>query len=448
MRKVALQHDSGKDLAKMEKIIRTPSKAAGGITAKEKILMDKHSRLWTNRILRTEPIDVVAITSAIEDLYRVANLPKPIVVVVPSPLVMAFVFGAAASIWNKRIALPKAATLAATGATTRRATRAATQAATGAATQAATLAATDAATYAATDAATYAATDAATHAATYAATRAATWAATGAAMRAATWAATGAATDAAVRAAATDATTLVAMAGAVKACYELGGKEGLLNAKKWVSNYQGGNMWGYYDCYLTAMRDIIGLKLKEHASYEAWERATIHGGFRVLHRKFCVVSDFPVVLKVDERNLPHCSNGPSHQWRDGWALYHWHGVRVPEQWIINPNSLTVAEAISWPNMEQRRAACEIIGWARILRELDAKTLDIHSDPNVGELIEVALPNVGLARFVRVLCGTRREFVIPVPPEMRSALEAQAWMGGPEDHTAFLEGKFLHPGTRT
>ena len=48
----------------------------------------------------------------------------------------------------------------------------------------------------------------------------------------------------------------------------------------------------------------------------------------------------------------------------------------------------------WPNIEQRRAACEIVGWNRILAELDAKSLDKHPDPQIGELVEVSLPDAG------------------------------------------------------
>jgi len=78
-------------------------------------------------------------------------------------------------------------------------------------------------------------------------------------------------------------------------------------------------------------------------------------------------------------------------------------------------------------MEQRRAACEIVGWAKILKELNAKTIDTHANRMVGELIEVELPDVGRNRFLRVMCGTNREFALPVPPTIWRAIEAQAWL---------------------
>lgn len=191
-------------------------------------------------------------------------------------------------------------------------------------------------------------------------------------------------------------------------------------------------MWAGYDCYLTACRDILGLELREHEAYTHWEQAAIHGGFRVMHEEFCLVSDFPELILKDEQNRPHCETGPSHRWRDGWSLYHWHGIRVPAEWIENKASLTPQVALSQTNMELRRAACEIIGWNRILSELDAKTIDRDNDPEIGELVEVSLPDLrNKARFLRVRCGTGREFAIGVPPHINKALDAQAWIVGLE-----------------
>ena len=191
-------------------------------------------------------------------------------------------------------------------------------------------------------------------------------------------------------------------------------------------------MWASCDCYLTAARDILGLRLPEHVSYAFWEQAAIHGGFRVMHEEFCLVSDFPEIIKVDAENRPHCENGPSHRWRDGWSLYHWHGVKIPAEWVEDKASLSAKTALTWGDIEQRRAACEIVGWEKILRELNARTIDKDADPEIGELVEVSIPGVGKERFLRVKCGTKRQFALPVPPTMKTALQANAWTFGYDD----------------
>ena len=328
----------------MTKIIRTKMRAEGGITAVERSAMEEHAKLWIKRVLRTDPIEPDKIIPAIEALYAAANLKKPRVVIVPSPMVMAFAYGAASAIWYIR---KKQKTTA---------TRAATRAATATATATA----------------------------------------------------------------------------AAAACNDLAGQLGISCAKQWFNNYHGGNMWSSYDCYLTAARDILGLKFPSHTKYVSWEEAAIHGGLRVMHEEFCMVSDFPEVLKMDAENRPHCSDGPSHRWRDGWSLYHWHGTRIPDEWIEIPEFLTPQVALSCTNLEQRRAACEILGWSRVLKELGAKTIDRDNDPEIGELVQVSLPGLPIpARFLRVQCGTGREFAIGIPPHINKALDAQAWMVGLE-----------------
>src|ERR1700748_1834334 len=113
------------------KIIRTKSKAHGGITAREKQLMDEHSALWISRAMRTDPIEPGKIVTPIEGIYSAAGLKNPRVVIVPSPLVMAFSYGASAAIWYARKNPGKRnATNSATDSATRIATDSATNRAT------------------------------------------------------------------------------------------------------------------------------------------------------------------------------------------------------------------------------------------------------------------------------------------------------------------------------
>ena len=96
----------------------------------------------------------------------------------------------------------------------------------------------------------------------------------------------------------------------------------------------------------------------------------------------------------------------------------------------------------------RRAACALIpgGWETILKELEAKTIDRDGDPQIGELVEVGLPGEGKeklrARYLRVQCGTGRKFAVCVPPDTKTALDAQAWMLG------LPTEKFTRPEIRT
>jgi len=121
-------------------------------------------------------------------------------------------------------------------------------------------------------------------------------------------------------------------------------------------------------------------------------------------------------------------------------LYHWHGVSIPAEWVTGkPPSAT--EALTWANVEQRRAAAEIVGWATILDQLKAKVIDKDPDPQIGTLLEVDLPDAGKERFLSIVCGTGRRFALPMPREIKTARAGNAWSYG-------LSPEELRPEVRT
>ncbi len=367
----------------MGKIVRTKTRATGGITAEEKLRLDAVAADWTANAFRTDPVDPERLTSAIKRLYAAADLREPRVVIVPSPLVMAAAYGASAAIWYRR----KNATRAATDDATRDAT--------------------------------YAATDDATRAATYAATDDATRDATDAATRDATYAATDDATD--------DATPM-------KTCFAIAGELGVACAKMWYRPYQGGNMWSYVPAYFAGLRDVIGLDLPVFAKWQAYEDCAREGGFRVLHEEFCIVCDRPEILRVDEQNRPHSEVGPSHRWRDGWSLHHWHGTRVPAHWIEDRANLKASEVMAERNVEVRMAGCQILGWAKVADQLDRKVIDGDPLTDIGALVELTMPGLPEpGRFLMAQCPRNGTICEGVPrvsdidgQPITTAIAAQAW----------------------
>lgn len=203
-------------------------------------------------------------------------------------------------------------------------------------------------------------------------------------------------------------------------------------------------MWAAWAGFLQAARDVLGLQLPQHAKYQAWEDCALHGGFRVLHEEFCIVSDFPAEIHKDEQNRPHNEFGPSHRWRDGWELYFWHGVKVPKEWITEKR-ITAGEALNWANVEQRRAACEILGWANVLEAPSLNPKIINEDePHIGTLIQVDLPDAPAQWFLKYRCGTGRWFAESVNDKsFNTALKANAggngWrgLGDPLDFIPFV-----------
>lgn len=195
----------------------------------------------------------------------------------------------------------------------------------------------------------------------------------------------------------------------------------------------GGNQWSGWAAYLSFFRHVVNLDIN-YDKFRHWEDAALFGP-RFLSENFWIISALPVHVKRDEQNRPHSAVGPFCAWPDGFALWYWHGVRVPRQWIEAPESVDPAIALTWPNIEQRRCLAEIIGWRRIIEKLRVRSIDVDVDPQIGELVEVDLPDAPKQRFLRVRCATGRDFVLPVERAMKTAKQAQASTWGITDPKA-------------
>jgi hypothetical protein len=142
----------------------------------------------------------------------------------------------------------------------------------------------------------------------------------------------------------------------------------------WSNVYQGGRMWAGWMSYLTSFRDLGWLNLPEYEALKHYENAA-DAGFRVMHPEFCIVCDNPAFIHIDELSRPHAEDWPSHQWRDGWSLYFWHGQMVSEDIILDPASITIKRIEGEENAEVRRVMVERFGIGRYLHETGAKLID-------------------------------------------------------------------------
>ena len=321
---------------------------------------------WIANAMSTKPMDDEdrsAMRIAIKGVYEAANLtppPENRIVFVPSPFVAKFAGGFAAAIWWLR-KNPKNKSLD----------------------DAATRDATDAATYDATRDAT----DAATCDATYDATRDATRDATDAAQK---------------KSESFDKNSWFRFD--VKAMSKISidfnlGKFGLKCAASASRMYQGGNFWSGWVAYLSFFRHIAKLDI-DYSKFDHWEKATIHGSYRIMHSEFCIISDRPKKLQVDNQNRPHCFQGPYCEWSDGSALYAIHGVRVP-MWICETkvDEFTKEMILSENNVDFRRCIIQKIGINKAIELLGADVVDTY-DSQVGgkyELLMVDYTNTGEKR---------------------------------------------------
>jgi hypothetical protein len=133
----------------------------------------------------------------------------------------------------------------------------------------------------------------------------------------------------------------------------------------------------------------------------------------------------PRVL-FDTAGRLHNETGNGVEYPDGWGSYAWHGVRVPETVIMQPDALTRDDFMRERNLEVRRVMQECMG-DRFVTTLGGTLLD---DGPRGQLWEVQMPAhgpEGVARYVHINdASTPRDYFLQVPPTIQTAEEAFAW----------------------
>lgn len=194
----------------------------------------------------------------------------------------------------------------------------------------------------------------------------------------------------------------------ISTCYRVSG---------WDSGY---GAWMDFWNRIGLIDNEAALKYIDYLRSGVWSLISLKG--------LAIVSRPPTVCR-DAENQVHSESGPAIKFADGFSVYIWHGTRIPQEWIENPETLTPDIALTHKNVEQRRCAAEIMGWDRILQELTPTVVDTNPNPEIGTLLKVDLPGAPGEQFLRVKCGTGRTFALPVPPDMSTAREANAWTYG-------------------
>jgi hypothetical protein len=224
--------------------------------------------------------------------------------------------------------------------------------------------------------------------------------------------------------------------------YKTGQKMDKEKVRQSLYNSYGGSLYSAWPSFVTFLRDVLNWENPELENFKHYENLSRTVGWAWWHEEVFAVSDRPEQIKLDDEGRLHCEEGPAIKYRDGWGVYSWHGTKIPGEWIENKESLTASVALTWSNIEERRCACEILGWDNILEELNAQVVDDSGDPEIGVLLECEIPEIGRERFLRVRCGTGRQFALPVPQNMRTAKQAQAWTWNLD------EDSFVKPEVRT
>ena len=222
-----------------------------------------------------------------------------------------------------------------------------------------------------------------------------------------------------------------------------------LGASLWASLWasRGSEWWGQHEAYWILFylfcRDVLGTKYdaKRSRQLDMWRDIAQSCCWWWCYENYVVISERPTVCRMTEQEgRLHCEDGPALAFADGYSLYRWHGVTVPDDVIMHPETITVAHIDGETNAEVRRVLMERYGESRYLA--DSGVSPIHTD-GYGTLFRKEIPNDEPLVMVRVINSTpepdghRKIYMLRVPPTIETAHAAVAWTFG-------MDAKDYHP----
>ncbi|WP_392531499.1 DUF6745 domain-containing protein [Nostoc sp. C117] len=207
----------------------------------------------------------------------------------------------------------------------------------------------------------------------------------------------------------------------------------------WSKKVNAKNVSSLYWLYTAATFDFFISELNckcSHKIYKLVEEIVVVGGMIFPFERFCLICDRPTKLSFDNQNRLHAEGEPAIEFIDGYSLYSYHGVTLPEKYgKIHPQQWQSQWLLLEENAELRRVLIEGIGYARICQELQAIELDnwqeytlLKIDNNVDiepiYLLKMTCPSTGFIHALRV------------PPNINSAREAIRWVNWGVDSEEF------------
>jgi hypothetical protein len=202
--------------------------------------------------------------------------------------------------------------------------------------------------------------------------------------------------------------------------------------------YEHTDFWGNMDAYWIAFyqfpEKFLGIKYKTSDSekLELWSKVAESASWFWTYENYCFVSDRPTSYGFDEEYRMHSSTGPAIEFTDGWKLYRWHGVEVPENWILAPETIKKEDVINEQNAEKRRCLMEILGPEKFSEMLGVLVIDQDTDQGGRAIILYRTKNIDPVaeehiHFARVICpSTEREYFLCVPNTINNIWDAVAW----------------------
>lgn len=148
------------------------------------------------------------------------------------------------------------------------------------------------------------------------------------------------------------------------------------------------------------------------------------------HEDVCAISDRPIRLRRNARGQLHSHDGMAVEYPDGWGVWAWNGMRVNEQIILRPETLTKEQIVQEVNAQVRQVMVERLGIERVCQMFDAKVLDRK---DTYELLNLDLGDGRRRPYLKMRNPSVGVWHVEgVHPDCKTVQQAINWRAGNEE----------------
>lgn len=180
---------------------------------------------------------------------------------------------------------------------------------------------------------------------------------------------------------------------------------------------------GYYDFFINETSVVLDEKI-----VNLIELAKICGWWYP-YKDVVIIQKRPSLINFED-GLVQSTTGPAIQFPDGYSVYIIDGIRLDEQIVMRPETLTIHQINSEQDQDKRSIMIDRFGWPRFLQKSNANCIDKRY--NYIENTKEALFVLDNGNRLVVTCPTGRVFALGVPTSIATCEDAQSWLGNEEE----------------
>ena len=147
----------------------------------------------------------------------------------------------------------------------------------------------------------------------------------------------------------------------------------------WFGNGQHDAPWC---AYINFFREVLALEYQTDKA-EAYREICESAGWISPHQRICWIAERHHRVCRNSRGRLHSHDGMAIEYPDGWGVWAWNGIRVTEQIILRPETLTAEQIAKESNAQVRQVMVERVGIERVCQMMQAKTID-RKTVHIGE----------------------------------------------------------------